>query len=335
MNKGIDCKEREWYQIPTGRTQDLTNQSFDQLIARFRVTGKFNNSNKVFWLCDCSCGNQIVVEGAGLRYKRIHSCGCYKKKLLSEKLSENLIGQTFNYLTVEKRFSSINNKANWLCKCKCGNYTTATTGSLKSNKVKSCGCLKIEVNRTRCWVDLSGQKFNHLKVLQRNYDYTNNVIYDCLCDCGRITVASAFDLRSGHKATCGCGIGRSIGEENIFQILTKNNIKFLNNVAYFKDLHTSGGGLGRYDFILLNNENNPYRLIEFDGVQHYYPTSFYNKKDSIKNFSYIKNNDCIKNRYALEHNIPLVRIPYSYRDKITIDILLGDKFLINNMEDNK
>ncbi len=87
-----------------------------------------------------------------------------------------------------------------------------------------------------------------------------------MCDCGRIAVASAFDLRSGHKATCGCGIGRSIGEENIFQILTKNNIKFLNNVAYFKDLHTSGGGLGRYDFILLNNENNPYRLIEFDGV---------------------------------------------------------------------
>ena len=35
-----------------------------------------------------------------------------------------------------------------------------------------------------------------------------------------------------------------------------------------------------------------------------------------------------KNQYAIEHNIPLVRIPYTERDNITLDMLLGDKYLI-------
>lgn len=37
-----------------------------------------------------------------------------------------------------------------------------------------------------------------------------------------------------------------------------------------------------------------------------------------------------KNQYAIEHNIPLVRIPYTERDNITLDMLLGDKYLIKS-----
>ena len=37
--------------------------------------------------------------------------------------------------------------------------------------------------------------------------------------------------------------------------------------------------------------------------------------------------DKIKNNYALSHNIPLVRIPYWERDNITLDLLLGNKYL--------
>ena len=35
-----------------------------------------------------------------------------------------------------------------------------------------------------------------------------------------------------------------------------------------------------------------------------------------------------KNQYAFDHNIPLVRIPYKERDNITLDLLLGDKYLL-------
>lgn len=43
----------------------------------------------------------------------------------------------------------------------------------------------------------------------------------------------------------------------------------------------------------------------------------------------IKRRDNEKNEYALSHNIPLVRIPYWERDNITLDMLLGDQYLIS------
>jgi hypothetical protein len=38
--------------------------------------------------------------------------------------------------------------------------------------------------------------------------------------------------------------------------------------------------------------------------------------------------DLEKNQYALAHNIPLVRIPYTQRDNITLDMLLGPDYLV-------
>ena len=84
------------------------------------------------------------------------------------------------------------------------------------------------------------------------------------------------------------------------------------------------GNLLRYDFILLDY-NNPYRIIEFDGAQHEQPIDFFG---GIENFKQLQRNDEIKNQYALSHNIPLVRIPYSKRNDITFEDLFGDKYLI-------
>jgi len=42
----------------------------------------------------------------------------------------------------------------------------------------------------------------------------------------------------------------------------------------------------------------------------------------------IQQRDKEKNEYALSHNIPLVRIPYWERDNITLDMIMGDKYLI-------
>ena len=92
------------------------------------------------------------------------------------------------------------------------------------------------------------------------------------------------------------------------------------------------GGIGRYDFILLDDNNEPYRIIEFDGIQHYIPTSFYYGHTKENNYLYTKQNDDIKNQYALSHNIPLVRIPYTEINHITIDMLLNNnKYLIRGV----
>ena len=38
--------------------------------------------------------------------------------------------------------------------------------------------------------------------------------------------------------------------------------------------------------------------------------------------------DLFRNQWAAAHNIPLVRIPYWEKDNITLEMLLGDKYLM-------
>lgn len=45
--------------------------------------------------------------------------------------------------------------------------------------------------------------------------------------------------------------------------------------------------------------------------------------------SQIRQYDAIKNEYAARHNIPLVRIPYSEKEEITLDLLFSDKYLVS------
>ena len=58
-------------------------------------------------------------------------------------VAENLTGQKFGLLTVIERCkeNTKQGKPQWLCKCDCGNTHTVSAASLKSGKVKSCGCL--------------------------------------------------------------------------------------------------------------------------------------------------------------------------------------------------
>lgn len=51
-------------------------------------------------------------------------------------------------------------------------------------------------------VDLTGQRFNYLKVIRR-MDNRNTAIYECICDCGNKLNVSHSNLKKGQKS-CGC-----------------------------------------------------------------------------------------------------------------------------------
>ena len=55
-------------------------------------------------------------------------------------------------------------------------------------------------------IDLTGQKFHHLQVVQKSEEQSkaDAVLWDCICDCGSKTTATTAQLRSGHKKSCGC-----------------------------------------------------------------------------------------------------------------------------------
>lgn len=57
----------------------------------------------------------------------------------------DLTGEKFGRLTVIKRKGySKSKKTQWLCKCDCGNFKIINGSDLKSNKTRSCGCLRKE-----------------------------------------------------------------------------------------------------------------------------------------------------------------------------------------------
>ena len=83
----------------------------------------------------------------------------------------------------------------------------------------------------------------------------------------------------------------------------------------------------RFDFAIVDKNNNILRFIEYDGMQHYYDTWGAWEYEGSLSTQQIRDNR--KNQYALSHNIPLVRIPYWERDNINLEMIMGDKYLIH------
>lgn len=258
----------------------------------------------------------------------------WEERNLSKRM-ENLIGHRFTKLTVlfpvyvEKR---IKRKGYWLCKCDCGNYIVCRADCLKNKHIQSCGCMTIEgvYNKSKAIASqMIGKRFGKLVVNEFVGYKTDNrgigkAIYRCTCDCGNDDfIVIGNSLTSNATLSCGC-LTRSIGEENIEKILKENNIAFKSEYV-FLDLYSCKNGHPRYDFAILDDNNIPIRLIEFDGEQHEHPVEIFGGEEMFK---IRQENDKLKNEYALSHNIPLVRIPYLLRNSVTIEDLMNDKYLI-------
>ena len=321
MRTGIDCKGRKWEEIPLGKANDLANQRFNYLTALFRVNASHLGT---WWLCQCDCGNQIICRNNAIISGSTISCGCYKHKVNIK----DLTGQRFGKLVILER--DIQQKK-WKCQCDCGNITYVSTTGLDKG-TSSCGCLRgfqSHINADK--YNLIGQKFGYLTVLERVPcpDTTGKAYYKCLCDCGNETIAQGCALRNGLRCSCGkCSHRMSQGELEIKQILDSHKIKYIYDTKYFNDLIMSGGGIGRYDFILLNEEEIPYRIIEFDGRQHSDDTSIYYLKQNGQRYQDVEKNDIIKNQYALAHKIPLVRLPHTELRHITYEKIMGEEYLV-------
>lgn len=292
---------------------NLTGQKFGHLLVLEQAPSR---NKHVYWKCQCDCGNITEKTSQSLRNGAATHCGCQLKITQKKDAAINrynkYVGQKFGKLTVIANTGKRTSKVPiWLCQCDCGNFKEVPTNLLTSGHTQSCGCLKLEKHL----IDLTGKKFGKLTVLHRESDKGTKWI--CQCDCGNIKSIEGYSLRSGNTQSCGC-INYSIGEQNIKEILINNNISF-SSQFHPKD------GYGFYDFAIFEN-NEIKRLIEFDGEQHFNPArGTWNDHEALE---VIQNRDKKKDEYALSHNIPLIRIPYWMRDKITLDMLMGDNYLV-------
>jgi hypothetical protein len=105
----------------------------------------------------------------------------------------------------------------------------------------------------------------------------------------------------------GCSsCSESKGEKNVAKFLDKNNISYYRQHKFFdcKNIFQLP-----FDFYLPK-----YRTaIEFDGKQHYEPTSFFG---GVESFNKLKVNDKIKSEYCEDNYIDLIRIRYDQIDRV-------------------
>ena len=113
----------------------------------------------------------------------------------------------------------------WECRCDCGKVVTVRSHDLRSQKTKSCGCLRLDVNHQRD-LDMIGKRFGKLVVLYSAGKDSECLTYECQCDCGRRTIVSGHALRRGNTKSCGCRVwhgdnrrGRRSPEYNSWQAM--------------------------------------------------------------------------------------------------------------------
>lgn len=333
MRSGIDCKCRKYIEINLPkRANNLTNITFGRLTALFPVR---NDKNDLMWLCVCQCGNELIVDPYNLKSGHTTSCGCYNLENIKTRFENryfDLIGVRFGRLVVIEyegmkcTGSQSHKRPHLLCKCDCGNEISVSFTDLDSGHVQSCGCMRSENIKNR-WENyrnensIIGKTFGMLTAIEYLGVKDEHSYYKFQCLCGNQIEEYGFRVTSGHVSSCGCI--KSLGENRIKNILEDNKIYFKREYA-FLDLVSRNNGYLRYDFAIFQDSKVD-RLIEFDGPQHQHPYDWFG---GLENFLIQQENDILKNQYAISHNIPLVRIPYSERDSMTLDDLIGDKYLI-------
>ncbi len=114
----------------------------------------------------------------------------------------------------------------------------------------------------------------------------------------------------------------SRGEIKIEEILTEAGLNFKMELA-FEGLNSSNGRPLRFDFAVFDDDGNLDFLIEYQGRQHYEPSSKFGGK---KGFYQQQFNDAKKRRFCQLHDIKLIEIPYTDENLTSYDYIINKAY---------
>ena len=289
------------------RRKDIVGKTFGLLTVDSVDYGieQENGRQRTYCNCTCICGNKTYTLLDTLLRPELHSCGC-GRKITADALSREIVGQKFNRLTVIEEYKECTPRE-VLCECECGNQVRLLKTAVMSGHTKSCGCLQSEATSKANLKDWTGY-VNDYGVELIEQDYKNDAgtwMWKCRCSfCGSIFTCLPADVTSNKRASCGCLL-KSKNEEFIESILKENNVFYIPQyrIDDCRDINVLPFDFGVFtDFDTL-------KLIEYDGKQHFEPTEWFGGEET---FETRKKHDEIKTQYCIDHNIELIRIPYTY-----------------------
>lgn len=227
-------------------------------------------------------------------------------------LTGNIYGE---WMVVEMlygyRFSS--EKPRTYCRC-CsqeGDEVIIRADALQSGATKSK-----KAGRTGKMIDITGMRFGLLTAIRPTNKRAANgsIIWLCLCDCGNYVEVPIGQLMRGHTLSCGCR-HQSKWEMFIRDFLISLNVLFHPQKRFDGCRNKQQSDMLPFDFYLPD-----YNIcIEYDGEHHFRPIKAWG---GYEKFLITQENDSIKNEYCKNHNIHLLRIPYTHsKEDIENEIL--------------
>lgn len=297
---------KDFYGIKDGKitscgncNQEYVGKKFGKLL----IKEYYFENNKSYFNCVCDCGNTIKILTSGFKKKRHMNCGkCDSQELIGKKYGKLLVIDTFY-----RRNKQGSNKLWCKCICDCGNSVNIRAQNMKDNSSHSCGkCRELE---------LVGKKFGQLKVVDTFYKTNsrnkNDLWCKCICDCGKEldVIAKNLTRKKSPQISCGC-IKTSKGQFLIENWLKNNNIFYTTEETFNKndELRTGKWSYLRYDMYIPQKNI----IIEYDGIQHFEPVKMWGGEKALKE---TQAHDKLKNQWAKEHGIQLVRFNYKHSNE--------------------
>ena len=286
---------------------DLTGKKFENFTVLYRGEDIIKNGKKrrVRWHCRCNCDNEFDAIADNLKKRPNMTCNECANKRRSENNRIDVVGNRYGRLTILEIIPNTH-PTRVKCKCDCGNFYIGMQSDIVGKHTQSCGCLQRErasESNTKDWTGVIseyGVEFLYQDVMNDKGQW----LWRCKCGvCGNEFTALPAKINNGHITSCGCSI-QSAGERHILSVLQDLNADFVEQYSFSDCKHKYAL---RFDFAIFDNNKLLY-LIEYDGKQHFEPIEWFG---GVKGFEETKMRDNLKHIYCQEHNIPLLRFPYT------------------------
>lgn len=285
------------------------DEEYNKKLKEDRNKGLRNNA-PIHYICQCDCGHILRVSKNSLKHRKIDGCEqCFTNYF------KDYIGTQINGWFIQD-FIKKNNKSYFKCICNCGVEKVVNAYNIINNKSKDCGCGRKEILKGNI-KDLSGMKFGRLTVLENTGEKKNGkYIYKCQCECGQYCYIRSSSLTSNHTISCGCVVSKY--NNIIIDILSE--LGYECESEYYVDLkdYVDDVKYIRFDvYIPLLN-----LTIEYDGEFHYMCIPYiHDEQEAKENLKRTQYRDSIKNKYCIDNNIHLLRIPYTENKNIKDHII--------------
>lgn len=284
--------------------EEFEKDVYERLGPDYELLGPYPGCHGKVPMKHLICGNifnknvhDIISKSSGCPF-----CNGTKPGLYNEQWVINNTPEPYSYV---KGYSLMSKKCTFHCKI-CNIDFEQQPARLINQKIYGCNC---QVNKKLTheeFLEILGEDCLKEYNILDSYQNSDSKIHFQHKKCGSIFEQTPYKFIYRHnKKYCPlCYYKKSHGEIAILNYLEKYNIDYQKEFI-FPDFPQA-----RFDFYLPQFKT----ILEYDGIQHFKYNSFFHKSE--EEFKMRQQADINKNKYCLNNNLYLFRIPYTEIDNI-------------------